>query len=147
MRNVLFACFVFLNLFSCNSQSSKYQQQFIVTQSFLNKLKVNDSLGIRDMIGLKLSDISKDEGTISFEVNQLYKLIQLHGLPNKNTYQLVEYPPTDARLLDITMPLGKDSLKISFVKYLPLDKVADYYWHRHIRNDNLITLPPDSIKY
>lgn len=147
MRSCSFILIIFISACSGNSQkSNKYQQQFFVAREFIKKLKNDDSAGVKGLIGVDLSDISKNEEILSFEVKQLSHLLNSHILPDERTYRVIEYQKNDAQLLDIVIPIGTDSLEIGFAKFLPVDKIWGYNWHRVDIDNNLITLPLDSIK-
>ena len=143
MKTIFSLLFLSLFFLNCFSQKNKYQTQYFVVSTFLNNVKNNDTLSIKKMIGLKLTDFGKNDEILHFEIENLHKLIKAYGVPDEKSYKITEFSATDARLINILIPIGEDSLEISFVKYLPINKISSYYIYRHPNNENTIILPPN----
>jgi hypothetical protein len=118
---------------SCHRTHRKYRAQFDMVQNLIYALSKNDTAAIREMIGVDLKTIALNEHMLYFRVKKGQELINHFGVPDESNYIVHPYPEKDYRLIDIIIPIYtginhslKDSITVSFVKFLPPNKILDF---------------------
>jgi hypothetical protein len=120
-----------LALTACNPKLSKYSKQIDLTKKLIACIKQNDTSCVKQMIGEGSEEWGfPNEDIVGFTTNgsELFKKASAAGVKK---YKFKEYPETDARLVDILVPItgsGKKDhhMEVSFVKYIEEGKIFSF---------------------
>lgn len=121
-------------LISCTNKVEVYPNETSVVEKLLAHLSKNDSVSIKNLIGVLPEEIGTSSEIINYNINKAYEIIKTNGIPDKKSFIFKTYPSNDYRLLDVIVPLKvgqtkglrKAEINISFVKYLPVGKILDF---------------------
>jgi hypothetical protein len=140
-------------LISCNNNARKYRPQFDMVHNLIHALSRNDSTAIGEMIGVDLKTIALNEHMLYFRVKKGQELINHFGVPDESNYIVHPYPEKDYRLIDIIIPIYtginyslKDSITVSFVKFLLPNKILDFSVDESFGVLDIIKAPVDTLR-
>lgn len=131
---VTFFAIGLMNLLFCNNRFVKYRPQIKISKTLIERIKQNDVLSIKKMIGVELEDIGINYEILAFRVKKIQTLLDQYGIAKERKYKYVEYSKIDPLLVEVIIPILKSKknekknpqIIVSFAKYIEEGKILDF---------------------
>ena len=115
-----------------NPNLQDFKPQLQIVDTLISHFKEGDSLSVKKMMGVDLSDVGKNEEMLDYDVKKFHQYLNDYKIGSKDDFKFKKYSKKNPMLVDITVPFKNETsgkkiyLNVSFTKYIGNGKILDF---------------------
>jgi hypothetical protein len=113
----------------CSNQEKKFSVEISTVKQIIEKIRLNDTTGVKSFFGVDLLDAGMNENILNFRIGQIHDDLMSKKFSSYPRFEIKEYSKDDPLSIDITANFSKDKFHklwvvFTFTKYLQRNKIV-----------------------